>query len=207
VELDIYIKRLSRESGVSEMAIYEESGIERSAQKAAEYSAKNSRYTNAVMESPSRMPDSRHMEGRRDNAVRDAESYLLLLALSDADFATELRGQTGEESYGGERREIASQVLGEGLKPSAAELMLRLSDAAQAELARMQTLHLPEEQKDRTKIFADCLKTLEARDMAKRIEELRVELGELGMKDEEKDSRNKELTELMKKLSDRKNKR
>jgi hypothetical protein len=43
--------------------------------------------------------------------------------------------------------------------------------------------------------------------MAKRIEELRVELGELGMKDEEKDSRNKELTELMKKLSDRKNKR
>jgi hypothetical protein len=71
----------------------------------------------------------------------------------------------------------------------------------------MQTLHLPEEQKDRTKIFADCLKTLEARDMAKRIEELRVEPGELGMKDEEKDSRNKELTELMKKLSDRKNKR
>ena len=118
VELDIYVKRLSRESGVSEMAIYEESGIERSALKAAEYSAKNSRYTNAVMDGPSRMLEIRHMEGKRDNACRDAESYLLLLAMTSMKYAAEVPEYVDAESFEEERRELASS--GDGWRRSGA---------------------------------------------------------------------------------------
>jgi DNA primase len=207
VELDIYIKRLSRETGVSEMAIYEESGMERSALKAAEYSAKNSRYTNAVMDGPSRIPEKRHMEGRRDNAARDAESYLLLLAMSDAEFAAGLRGKWSAEAFCEERREMASAVLEGGNVCGAAELMLRLSGGCQAELARMQTMRLPDGPEDRSRLFADCLKTLEARDAAKRVEALRGELGQPGLTEDGRTAKKQELTELLKKLSEYKNKR
>lgn len=203
VELDIYIKRLSRETGVSEMAIYEESGIERSALKAAEYSAKHSRYTNAVMGSPSRMPEARHMEGRKGNACRDAESYLLALAMSDEAYAGNLEGRLGADSFGEERRELARMALGGGAAgATVAELMNRLSEAGQAELARIQLMKLPEGREDRDRLFEDCLKALEKRRIAQRVEALREEAKQPGLTAAERTAKMAEINSLLRKKPD-----
>ena len=198
VELDIYVKRLSRESGVSEMAIYEEAGIERSAMKAAEYSAKRSRNTNAVLDGPSRLLEHRPAEGRKDNALRDAESYLLLLAMTDAAYAAALTRGNAVEDFGEERAELASAVFdGRAKSAGAAGFMNLLSPQGQAELARILLLTLPETE-DRDKLFTDCRKKLEACKDARRMDALRQELKQPGLDDTQRAAKLTELNSLLK---------
>jgi DNA primase len=207
VELDIYVKRLSRESGVSEMAIYEESGIERSAMKAAEYSAKHSRNTNASMDGPSRLLEIQPVEGKRDKACRDAESYLLLLAMTGKQYAGELPMHMDIESFDEERRELAAAVLnGSTAGVGPAELMNSFSAPGQAELARILMLNLPEDQ-DRDRLFADCLRKLEARKLTKRVMSLGEELKQPGLTSDERTQKLLELNSLLQKKPDIKNKR
>jgi DNA primase len=141
VELDIYVKRLSRESGVSEMAIYEESGIERSVLKAAEYSAKNSRNTNAVIDGPSRMLEIKNANNRKDNDIVEVERYLLQFALTKHGYNEKLWVSAAVADFTEQRNEIATLIFtGKAGKSSPAEIMNFLSTGAQEELARILTL-------------------------------------------------------------------
>ncbi len=201
VELDIYVKRLSRQTGVSELAIYEESGIERSARKAAEYSAKHSRYTNAGMDGSSRMLEASPMEGRRDNASRDAESFLLRLAMHGSEAAMGPLLEAGSGMFSGERLELAEAVLnGQAKRLSTAEMMSGLSPAGQAELARIHLLALPPEA-EWERLVDDCLRALRERKLEAQIEAVNEALKQQGLGEEERQSKKKELYGLLQKLS------
>lgn len=202
VEMDIYAKRLSRETGVSTMAIFEEAGIERSALKAAEYSAKNSRNTNAGMDGSSRLVDQPHLEGRKDNACRDAESYLLLLSAASPRFAGQVRDGLGVESFSDARRELAEAVLGGGAQGGEAALMNSLTEAGRAEYARVMLLEMPGEEA-REKLFADCMETLERRRLAARAEAVAEELKQPGLPEEERARLKQELSGLFRRLKNK----
>jgi DNA primase len=137
VELDIYVKRLNRETGVSETAILEEASLERSAAKAAGYSAKGVRNTNAVVDGPSRMLEYRPAESRKDNALPEAERTLLMLALSDAKYADKLPECVDLIDFSMERGNIA-RLLYEGKirNSNAAAIMNQLEANEQSELAK-----------------------------------------------------------------------
>ncbi len=201
VELDIYVKRLSRQTGVSELAIYEESGIERSARKAAEYSSKHSRYTNAGMDGSSRTLDTSPVEGRRDNASRDAESFLLRLALQGVENTMAFLADAGADFFHDERQELAQAVLnGRARQQSVAEMMSELSPAGQAELARIHLLALPPEA-EWPRLAGDCHKTLQERELAAQIETVNEALKQQGLAEDERQAKKKELFGLLQKLS------
>ncbi len=197
VEMDIYVKRVSREAGVSEMAIYEEAGLERSARKAAEYSARGSRNTNAVTDGPSQILENEPRSQPRDNARRDAECYLLRLAMEEDTWARKLAENWTIETFRQERQELARLVLsGQAVAIPTTELMSRLPDGEQGELARILLLNLPEPE-NRAQLYADCAATLRDRERAEELERLREELQQPGLTDEEKTTLKQRLQELL----------
>jgi hypothetical protein len=141
------------------------------------------------------------MEGRKDNACRDAESYLLLLAINGDTEAAEAAKTGWMETFGEERREIVEVVAdGRAQGAPAAEIMNTLSSQGQAELARILVMALPPEQ-EKQRLRSDCLRTIEARALARQLDAAREELKIPGLTEEAKTEKKQELNLLLKKLS------
>ena len=199
VEMDILVKRLSRETGVSAMAIQEEAGLERAAARASAYSAKGGRNTNAVVDGPSRVLEIRPSVNTDDNAAAEAERTLLLLALQDPAHAENLVQSLDLDELEGPRRGIAQAIFeGRARNAGAAELMNTLAQEEQSELARILLTNLDEQNREAQ--AQDCMKALRQRRMRRRIDALKNEIVQPGLPSEEKFHKMQELSTLQKKI-------
>lgn len=141
------------------------------------------------------------MEGRRDNASRDAESFLLRLAMQGSEQAMNFLTEAGVAFFHAERQELAQAVLnGRVRQQSAAEMMSELSPAGQSELARIHLLALPQET-DWNRLVGDCLKTLRERELTVQIEAVNEALKLPGLAEDERQAKKKELYGLLQKIS------
>lgn len=197
VELDIYVKRVSREAGVSEAAVYEEAGLERAAKKAVEYSARHSRNTNAVTDGPSQILENGPRNETRDNARRDAGSYLIRLSMEQEKYAARVKDELAAGDFEGGLRELGELVFdGQAAGISTAELMNRLGPDGQSELARLLLLNLPAPE-DRDRLYEDCMATLRDRRMNRELDELRVGIQQPGLTEEERAAMKQRLQDLL----------